>query len=359
MELACDESGSEGERLLGGVTDVFAHASVRLTSESATDCVAELRGRIRSPATEYKANHLLREKHRPVLTWLLGPTGPIHGHARVHLAEKTFFVVRTMVNLLVDDLAYAATLGLRQGQPAGAMAAALHREGSSTFGRVRWETFLESFNYLLRPRNRRGVRVSVDAFYDLVDLLRPAGSDSDSDSDAGSGSGSGSGNSVEEIIELLPAARPRIEVLLARLRDDPRAVPALNPMLPAIVSAVAHWGAGGEPVSIVHDTQTALTAECVAELREVFGKPDAEPTRYAPAGRLTSLTFVDSHLEPRVQVADFLAGTARRIASDELHGRGDAELTALLRPYVDPGSIWGDEASWFRLAPSGGFGPAG
>ncbi|MFC6016188.1 DUF3800 domain-containing protein [Plantactinospora solaniradicis] len=343
MELACDESGSEGERLLGGVTDVFAHASVRLTSESATDCIAELRSRIRSPATEYKANHLLREKHRPVLTWLLGPTGPIHGRARVHLTEKTFFVVRTMVNLLVDDLAYAATLGLRQGQPAGAMAATLYREGSPTFGRGHWETFLESFNYLLRPRNRRGVRVSVDAFYDLVDLLRSAGT----------------GSPVEEIIGLLPAARPRMEVLLARLRDNPRAVPALNPMLPAIVSAVTHWGAGGEPVSIVHDTQSALTAECVAELQEVFGKPDPTPARYAPAGRLTSLTFVDSHLEPRVQVADFLAGTARKIASEELHGRGDAELTALLRPYVDPGSIWGDEASWFRLAPPGGPGTAG
>lgn len=358
MELACDESGSEGERLLGGVTDVFAHASVRLTTESATDCIAALRSRIRSPATEYKANHLLREKHRPVLTWLLGPAGPIHGHARVHLTEKTFFVVRTMVNLLVDDLAYAATLGLRQGQPAGAMAATLYREGPPTFGRVHWERFLESFNYLLRPRNRRGVGVSVDAFYDLVDLLHPADTDTGSDAESGSG-GADFGSPVEEIIGLLPAARPRLEVVLARLRDNPRAVPALNPMLPAIVSAVAHWGAGGEPVSIVHDTQTALTAECVAELQEVFGKPDPTPARYAPAGRLTSLTFVDSHLEPRVQVADFLAGTARKIASDELNGRGDAELTALLRPYVDPGSIWGDGASWSRLAPPAGLGPAG
>ena len=28
-EIACDESGSDGENLLVGITDVFAHGSVR------------------------------------------------------------------------------------------------------------------------------------------------------------------------------------------------------------------------------------------------------------------------------------------------------------------------------------------
>jgi hypothetical protein len=63
VQIACDESGYEGEKLIGGMTDVFAHASVRLDGVSATRCVQELRSRIRSPATEYKANHLLRDKH--------------------------------------------------------------------------------------------------------------------------------------------------------------------------------------------------------------------------------------------------------------------------------------------------------
>jgi hypothetical protein len=45
------------------------------------------------------------------------------------------------------------------------------------------------------------------------------------------------------------------------------------------------------------------------------------------------------------------AGVARKVASDQLRGNDDAELTALLRPYVDPLSVWGDEPSWSRLAP--------
>ena len=57
--------------------------------------------------------------------------------------------------------------------------------------------------------------------------------------------------------------------------------------------------------------------------------------------------------DARVQVADFLAGIARKIASDELNGRGDPALTALLRPYVDPGSVWGDARSGALLAAPG------
>lgn len=61
VEVACDESGSEGENLSGGETDVFAHASVRLDGEAAEHCIEETRERIRSPALEYKSNHLLRK----------------------------------------------------------------------------------------------------------------------------------------------------------------------------------------------------------------------------------------------------------------------------------------------------------
>jgi hypothetical protein len=62
-------------------------------------------------------------------------------------------------------------------------------------------------------------------------------------------------------------------------------------------------------------------------------------------GRLADLTLVDSRWDARVQVADFLAGVARKIASDQLKRRSDPELVALLRPYVDSHSIWGEGAT--------------
>jgi hypothetical protein len=319
LEIACDESGYEGENLIGATTEVFAHASVRLPGESAANCIQEIRRRIRSPATEYKSNHLLREKHRAVLEWLLGPSGPIHGNAHVYLIDKTFLVVGKVIDLLAGEVSHSDGPDRRK-----AMAVTLYREGQRTFGREAWEVFLRSFNDLMRARNRRGAGISVDSFFAMVDILRHAAA----------------GGRLDEIMGLLGRARPHADAFRARLAGDPNMMPALDPLIPAIVRAVVHWGRGSTPVSIIHDQHTALTAERIAQLTGLF-----------TSGQLAGIRLVDSRADPRVQVADFLAGVARKIASDELDDRGDATLTALLRPYVDGSSIWGDDRSWSVLRP--------
>jgi hypothetical protein len=342
LEIACDESGSEGEKLIGGNTDVFTHASVRLDIESAADCIQEIRNIAPSPAQEYKANLLLREKNRPALVWLLGPSGPIRGNAHVHLTDKTFLIVGKLAGLLAEEAgeeaAHAPDTGRCRDRQISAMADTLYREGPRTFGRERWPAFLEAFNTLMRAGNGRGPATSPGAFFGMVDALRlddPRGE-------------------VGEIMGLLRRARPRVESLLARLLDDPQVIPALDPLIPAIVRAVTYWGEGTRPVSIVHDRQTALTEERVARLREMFGEPRPDASPCSPRGRLADLRFVVARSDARVQVADLLAGTARKIASEELNGRGDAELTALLRPYVDSFSIWGDDRSWSLLESASG-----
>jgi hypothetical protein len=171
-------------------------------------------------------------------------------------------------------------------------------------------------NDLLRARDRVHLTMAVDAFGRAVDALR-----------------AGAAGQVDEILAL---AGRRAGSGGDRLLDHP----PVDPLIPAIVRAVAHWSAGGQPVSIVHDRQNTLSAERIAQLSELAG-----------GGRLAGLRFGESHSEPRVQLADILAGTVRKIASDELDGRGDAQLTVLLRPYLDPYSIWGDARSWSLLAP--------
>ncbi|MFC7584960.1 hypothetical protein ACFQYP_15380 [Nonomuraea antimicrobica] len=125
LEIACDESGAEGEKLVGGNSDVFAHASVLMDAETATACVAELRERAPTPATEYRASHVLRGKHRAALLWLLGPEGPVLGKVRVFLTDKLFYVAGKVTGLLEDD--HAPRLGL--DPHAAATAAVLYREG--------------------------------------------------------------------------------------------------------------------------------------------------------------------------------------------------------------------------------------
>jgi hypothetical protein len=67
---------------------------------------------------------------------------------------------------------------------------------------------------------------------------------------------------------------------------------------------------------------------------------------------LRDVRLVDSSREPRVQIADFVAGIARRVASDQLLKQADAEVAALLEPLVDHESVWvhSDSTQW----PAGG-----
>lgn len=313
VEIACDESGSEGENLLGGETDVLAHGSVRLDAEAAADCVRELRDRIRSPAQEYKANHLLRTKHRGTLVWLLGPSGPIHHRAQVHLTDKTFFVVGKIVDLVLDEIPYTDSIGHVQGPRARALTTALHREGPRVLGPDQWTAFLRAFVGLLRLSNRRGAATSPESFSRLAGRL----------------AGTAAPGQVQDVLNRIRDA-PEIG-----FRADPKLIPPLDPLMPAIIATIRHWSDGGTPVAVVHDEQPSLKAERIAQLEEILAA--------SPGTHLRELRFADSRDDPRVQVADFLAGVARRIASDELNGHGDGELTALLRSYVDTESTWADD----------------
>jgi hypothetical protein len=283
VEIACDESGSEGGRLIGAETSVFTYASVQLETTVAAECVRVVRARIGSPALEYKAGHLLRQKSRPVLEWLLGPSGPIIGRAHVHLTDKTFLLVTMLADLLAG------------GHAVPTEARDLYREARSTEGHQAWHAFLSWFNDLLRN-------------HDSAPAPRPV--------DAG----------------------PRLRSVMESLRQAPLRAAAtrltLDPLVTALVWTVAHWSAGGRSVSIVHDEQRALTAERIAQVNRILGP------------RLTGVRFVDSRTDPRVQIADYLAGIAGRAARDVLTSQPDAELVALLRPYVDAHSIWGADGTW-------------
>jgi hypothetical protein len=252
-EIACDESGHEGEKLAGGVTDVFAHGSVALPPAEALDCLVELRARIRSPAREYKANHLLREKHRRVLLWFLGPDGPVLGRGHVLLVDKARLLLDALVPGRPDLLAHG-----RASDPAA------------------WATFLAAANAWLRGRD--------------APLTAAAA-------------------------RLRPGAPAAVDALLGGLGGPPPPPVALDPLVPAIVHAVQHWGA----TSVVHDRQTVLSPERLALVRDRTG---------------AGVRLVAARDDARVQVADLLAGTLRRFASDALAGRPDPEIDALAAPYT-------------------------
>ena len=84
---------------------------------------------------------------------------------------------------------------------------------------------------------------------------------------------------------------------------------------------------------MIHDEQSALTLERIADIARTFAA--------SRPGRQLSVRQVDSR-DARVQLADFVAGIARRLASDKLNDRQDTELLVLLSPLISHDSVWPD-----------------
>ncbi len=316
LEVACDESGFSGTNLLDPSSEVITHASVHLDARTAAEYVALIRSRFRYSATEYKSTQLLRQ--RPALEWLLRT---LPGRAHVHLIDKSFFVVTRIVDYLIGDPSYAA--GTSLAPELRPLARDLHTNGPVVFGQVRWANLLTTFVALMRSKRHRATSgPAIDRFFRELDYLR----------------------SDQLDLSSLRNARPQLEDVIIKLLDDRSSVPPpLEPLLPALLETTRYWAAGGRSIAIVHDEQSALTKHRVASIGALL----ADTTTGPPP--LVGFTQVDSRTDPRVQVADLLAGAARHISTAELHAAGTPALTTLLRPYLSPTSLWNDDPSWTRL----------
>lgn len=264
VRIACDESGFSGTNLLHPGMPTITHASVDLSVDEASDVLARLG--VRGGEPEFKAGRFLRGGRHD---WFLAA---LRGRAFVHVIDKRFFLVTRIVDLLLYEPSYAAGTRLTQEQRPAAVALYNAVRGSSGL--------LAAFADLVRTKRRRPASETAERF------LRAA----------------------EPVIEVEPA---RVRRLADRLDEDDRAVPPpLEPLLPALAETVLTWSEGRKRVLVTHDEQSALTADRLSRLQRALAGDDG-------ASPLAGFVMADSRDDPRVQVADLLAGMARRHGVDE------------------------------------------
>ena len=325
IEIACDESGFSGGNLVGGGhSPVFAHASVRIESEAADELIQHLRREIGARGDgEYKSPEILRPRRRPLVLWLLGPNSPIHGNAHVHLTDNRFFVLARLLDVLLSGQAVRGIACPGRNPHTRPMALALYRSGEQSYGTARWQEFLTLSANLFRTNNRWLPKTPVQMFYAAVEAMAQTSATAD----------------LQQVMSLLRSTRPIAEATRASHLQNPKITPLMEPLLPALNRTVRYWGSYTQTLSVVHDEQSALTPERIADMATAFAASDH------PGHRLTEVRLVDSRREPRVQLADFVAGIARRLAADELKGRADPEIITLLGPLIDHGSVWAEPSS--------------
>ncbi len=279
IEIACDESGFSGSNLLDPASPVITHASVDLALSEAAEVVAVLRSRLHRHS-EYKSTQLLRPEQRRSLEWFLTA---LSGRAHVNIIDKTAYVAARVLELFTEDPSYGA--GTSLGRDHSQAVLALRRRSG----------FLAAFVDLTRTKRVRRIdHDSIDRFLATMPADVPA---------------------------LREVTSARVEEVMIRLIDeDPSFPPPLEPLVPALAETLLFWSAGERSVAVVHDEQSALTPGRVARLGSFL----AEAVSPAPPP-LRSFRQVDSRDEPRIQVADLLAGIARRRTP---------KLNELIAPYL-------------------------
>jgi hypothetical protein len=317
VEIACDESGFSGTNLLHPAIPVITHASVDLGAGEAAGLIAALRRGLRFSPNEVKSGQLLRGPNAgETLAWFLAA---LSGRAHIHLVDKEYFLVTRIVDLLLAEPSYAA--GTRLAQDHRPAALTLYRARSLANGD--WAVFLAAFIELVRIKRRhRADHQAFEGFFQARDALRRRRL----------------GAQAEAVLDRLNPTRVR--AVLTRLgNDDPSIPPPLEPMLPALAETVLFWSGGRRRVLVIHDEQSALTAGRLRRLQQALADgaasslaaPDETGSSAAAVSPLAGLVMVDSRDDPRVQVADLLAGVARRLPGSLNDGP--------LQPFLSPTSL--------------------
>jgi len=287
---------------VAGTTRTFSYASVVVGRAEAEATVAELRERIGSPATEYKATHLLRPRSAPALHWFLSAAGPVAGRSHVVLVDKPLFLVRRFAGQLqagyaggTSDGSLIPVLGDKVTSPVGEVADALTVWAPRLLGEDRWEQCLRVMEQLLHDRLVAPAELLHDALATLAgaDVARAR-------------------SAARWVLEFRHDLRA-----WAAPGQPPRLMAGVstNPLYWALVDAVVSWSrARATPVDVLHDRQALLTTGRIALVRRSCGQlPDARH-------RLGAVDQVDSDRDARVQLADFLAGIVRRLGELRLLG---------------------------------------
>jgi hypothetical protein len=318
VEIACDESGFTGGNLTFRHT-VFTHASLRVPVESAREEMARLRLRVAAHG-ELKASWLLRWCDDDDLHRLLDPSGLLGGQVRVHVTDTRLFLLCRLADVLLssDEISGLDLPG--EAADRRGVALELYRQGDTVFGLHRWQAFLVAAGKALRATSRWVPASAVSDFEGELAELAAAPTPAP----------------VREALLRLRAGAGRARAVRRSLEVDSRRPPLLEPLLPALTRCVLGWGTEHRALAVVHDEQSVLTPWRIRDIADRLDR--AQP------GHLLDLRRVDSRDDPRVQIADLVAGIARRAAASLLMGRPDRRLIDLVTPVVDPRSVWPDEA---------------
>jgi hypothetical protein len=332
-EVFCDESGHDGENLMAGTTPVLAHSSLHMDLDEATELVAYLRAKTRAQSPELKAAEVLRNGQ--AIDDLFGEQGKLVGHVHVYLVEKASLAAGKMIDLLVEERAYADGHNFYDGT-AQRMATALYELGPDDLGQEQWLDLVSAFTSLMREKQRKGEKETIDGFFEKVELARSTATH----------------GKLKLILTQLAATREQAEEFQADVAKGDL-TKNLDPLQTSLMELAYGWSQRlKRPIRIMHDAQNGLTEKVMAAVMAAATKKI--PANFNLPNRnfdLRGIMHIDSKADPRIQLADIAAGFTRQVAESALKGNAEEKRLTQIQHLVHYNSIWGDNKSWEQIQP--------
>jgi Protein of unknown function (DUF3800) len=319
--IACDESGSEGETLIGAADRVFVHASVDVELAQAEEVIDRMRADMRAQAPELKTKTALAARNR---SNLLRAIGPLIGHSNIYLVDKYYYATVKLVELLIADAASAFGYDLATSGEGAQLAYALNSKGPTALGSQVWEALLSSFNRLIRAYTRAGAQSpSPTEFFGVLDVARNSCSDDE----------------VSFVLDLLWRGR---HLAVDQPGFEPSVLREMDPMATSLSKVARTWRLrlGDVPFEFLVDNYWGLGEETrdliVASARAELSLAGIE----LPSADLRAIRLADSKLDARIQIADIFAGIGQEISRQAFDGEFDDVLQVALREAVDADGMW-------------------
>ena len=325
LVLACDESGNDGENNLNGNSTVFVHASTSITVDMAQELMKETRLRTGNQSAELKSKTLVQAKHQGTARWLLEHPELV-GKCSLNFVHKQFFVVSKLFDATAEELAHSLGEDMYAGGGALAGANILFFMAPQAFGSA-WFEALDSFERFLRATSADIAREHLDEL--ATTLLRILRSTTSPVRDV-------LGPVFAGITHLKALSRLQLGVgIEERMRTA-------DPLICAVGGAVHEWKiASGRPIYMVHDDAKTLTPARVRWIKDSLAHPEwvADSMAHSSAD-LIDIELVDSKADPRVQVADLLAGLGRLVGEDLVAGGEPHPLLEQVGAMQSRFSVW-------------------
>ncbi len=320
LQVCFDESGNTGQDLLSSDQPVYVLASVAVAPDVAFELVRSAAARSEFHFKQARRSSAGREQ----IVRLLSAAQLTPETVKLLGVHKGFMVTTKMVDLLVEPIAHAFNFDLYADGLHLALSNLWHAAMPVLGSREAFVRVQRSFIAMVR----RPEETSVATFITAVDAMED----------------SWRGTRPEEAFALWR--------LGAKLQQFGSAeIPDLDPAPPAFIALAHDWSEQAGPFEVIHDQhrgmehwKSVLARFWPEEARQqVFVGHSGRSFRYPLP--IDGLAFVDSRTDPRVQVADAVAGAGRSwLASLVDPSRSDVLTERLsetpVQDWFSPSSVW-------------------